>query len=73
MSVWRSIRGALALARLGLRDRYRPNSRYWRWRRDTAFGGPRRLSARERRRAMREFALWSNDMRRFTKDPPHPG
>jgi hypothetical protein len=67
VSLWRTIRGYWALARFGVRDRYRPGSRYWKWRRDTAFGGPRRLPGREKREAMREFALWSDQMRRFTR------
>ena len=54
------------MARLVLTGRYKRGSRYWAWRQDTAFGGPRKLSRSERARALRDFALWTRAMRRHT-------
>ena len=62
----KQLRLPVALLSLAARGRYRPRSRYWRWRRETAFGGPRKLTRRERAHAQREFALWARAMRRHT-------
>lgn len=67
-SVWRWCVASFELARIAVAGGYRPGSRYWAWRRETAFGGPRRLRASERRAALYHFALWSRRMRRFTND-----
>ncbi len=54
------------LARLVLSGDYRRGSRYWAWRRNTAFGGPRKLTRAQRSRALREFVLWVRTMRGAT-------
>jgi len=67
--VWRTVLAGWELARLAVASGAARRSRYWAWRRETAFGGPRTLTLAERRRAMIDFALWSRRMRALTRKP----
>lgn len=65
----RAVLAAWELARLAVTAGAARRSRYWAWRRETAFGGPRKLTLSERRRAVTDFALWSRRMRALTRRP----
>jgi len=68
-SAWRTLLACCELARLAVTAGAARKSRYWAWRRETAFGGPRDLTRAERRHALIEFALWSRRMRALTRRP----
>jgi len=56
--------GLLALIRLGLGGAWNPRNRYWRWRRETAFGSFA-VEPRSRRNAILAYGRWVFQMRRF--------
>lgn len=58
--------GLWELALMAMRSRCRLRSRYWRWRRETAFGNdPEHMPpAAERRRQILAFARWAYRMKR---------
>ena len=63
-NVWSLLGGLLALARLATLGALSRRSRYWQWRRQTAFGKfP--VSRRLRFRAVLDYGRWVHAMRRF--------
>jgi len=56
-----------ALAVLAWRTRFRLNGAYWRWRRETAFGGDQAKwpSRKARREAMLHYGRWVHTMQRL--------
>ena len=67
------IGGVWELARIGCASHLRGGHRYWDWRRETAFGsdaknvkcGTKRLSRRDRIRAVMRFGSWVYRMKRI--------
>ena len=61
-----AVQSILGLIWIGIGQRGRIRSSYWRWREQTAFGQPdqHEVCPRQRRRALMAFGRWSWRMRR---------
>lgn len=64
-----TLRGLCCLLSMAAATRFRMRGAYWSWRRETAFGSDlsRGPSARERRRAILEYARWAARMRSLVR------
>ena len=64
-----TLRGLWCLLSMAAATRFRMRGPYWSWRRETAFGSdPARWpAARERRRAILEYARWAGRLRAMAR------
>lgn len=63
----KTIFGVWALLRLGLESKFRVRGKYWKWRKDTAFGHFL-VKDGEKRRAMLEYGKWVAEMQKVARN-----